>query len=130
MSVCCFEIHSSIVSERSICYVDPREVGGANMRTCSRIALFKINSDPVEVFSNSAMSSLWKAVPRSVRTTSGVQKCPKCCSMQDADSSAVVVLVGNISTHLEKASMRTTMNSLLCASAVRRDSMRRRLRGE
>ncbi len=55
MSLRCFEIHSSIVSERAICCVDPREVGGASMRASSRIPLFKMNSagvTPVEVFSN------------------------------------------------------------------------------
>ncbi len=49
-----FGIHSSIVSERAICCADPREVGGANMRACSRIPLFKINTagvTPVEGFS-------------------------------------------------------------------------------
>jgi len=53
MSVCCFKIHSSIVSERAIGCADPREVGDAKMRA-SRIALFKNFSagvTPVDVFS-------------------------------------------------------------------------------
>ena len=54
MSVCCFAIHSSIVSDRATCCDDPMGGGGASMRACSRIALFKIKSagvTPVEVFS-------------------------------------------------------------------------------
>ena len=47
--MCCFAIHSSIVSDKATCCDDPMDGGGASMR-----ALFKINSagvTPVEIFS-------------------------------------------------------------------------------
>ena len=44
MSVCCLAIHSSIVSDSATCCDDPMGGGGASIRACSRIALFKINS--------------------------------------------------------------------------------------
>ena len=62
--------------------------------------------------------SLWKAGPWSVWITSGDPKRPIWLSITDAVSKAVVDLVGNSSTHREKASMITSMYSLPCASLV------------
>ena len=69
-----------------------------------------------DIRSNSSISSLWKAVPRSVWTTSEFPKRPKYWKMHDADSTTVVVLVGYSSTHRENASMITKMNMLPCTS--------------
>jgi len=62
-------------------------------------------------WSSCSTSSLWKAGPRSVCITSGVPNRPKCWKTHVAVSNAVVVLVGNNSTHREKASIKTRIYS-------------------
>ena len=63
-------------------------------------------------------SSLWKAGPWSVWMTSGLPNRPIWLNMTDAVSTAVVNLVGNNSTHLENASMITSIYSFPRASLV------------
>ena len=71
---------------------------------------------------SSRTSSLWNAGPWSVWITSGDPNRPIWLSITDAVSKAVVDLVGNSSTHLEKTSMITSIYSLPCASLVWRTS--------
>ena len=68
---------------------------------------------------SSVTSSLWNAGPWSVWMTSGDPNLPIWFNMTAAVSIAVVVFVGNNSTHLEKASMITSIYSLPWESLVR-----------